>query len=301
MKSRRKRFPKAKVIPMNKLRILSWVLAMLWLAPVMPAQTTSSSVDSFDDAAAQKFTATVNAERKKAGLSPLEVNSHLNDSAKLHVLEVAKHNEASDQFPEEMNLNQRIGATEFGIAAAAENIGINSDIDAAIERLSSNPVTSANMLNPKYTDVGAAVLKHDGRYYVVENMVEALAKIDINELEKIVVAAVQKERVQHKIAPLKVVAASRLRTVACEMAEKKQLKITEVDPSTLGVGGGFISKTTTTRMVSFTLIQPNDLPAELTKLTGEPTVTNFSVGACKSDSEYYISTVFYYDVRHELR
>jgi hypothetical protein len=261
----------------------------------------ASSVDSFDDPAAQKFTDAVNAERKKAGLSTLEVNPHLNDSSKLHVMEVAKHNEISDQFPGEQSLNQRIELTEVGIAAAAENIGINSSLDDAIARLSSNETTRANMLNPKYTDVGAAVLKHDGRYYIVENIVEALAKINIDELERIVVNAVQHERVQHKISPLRVVPATRLRTIACDMAKQKQLRTTQLDPTTLGVGGGFSAKNTTTRVVSFTLIQPNDLPAELTRLTGEPTVTNFSVGACKSQSEYYITTVFYYDVRHDLR
>jgi hypothetical protein len=240
------------MLPVRDLRIV--IISLIFLLCPWAVFAQANSVDSFDDAAAQKFTDAVNAERKKDGLPALEVNPHLNDSAKLHVIEVAKHNEVSDQFPGEQNLNQRIELTEVGIAAAAENIGINSDLDDAIGRLSSNDTTKANMLNPKYTDVGAAVLKHDGRYYIVENMVEALAKIDINELERIVVNAVQKERVQHKIAPLKVVPASRLRTIACEMAQKKQLRTTQLDPTTLGVGGGFSAKTTTTRVVSFTLI-----------------------------------------------
>jgi uncharacterized protein YkwD len=284
---------------MRKLWVLSLVLAGLSFAPALPAQT--SSVDSFDDAAAQKFTNAVNAEREKAGLPQLEVNSRLNDSSKLHVLEVAKHNEVSDQFPGEMDLNQRIGVTELGVAASAENIGINTDLDDAIARLAANETTKANMLNPRYTDVGAAVLKHDGRYYVVENMVEALSKIGIDELESVVVNAIQKERVDHKIAPLHAVKATRMRTIACDMAAKGKLSTTQLDPAVLGVGGGISAKNTTTRVVSFTVIRPSDLPAEVTKLTGEPNVTNFSVGACKAQNVYYVTAVFYYDVRVYLR
>lgn len=261
----------------------------------------AASVDTYDDAAAQKLNDAVNAERKKAGLPALEVNPHLNDAAKLHVLEVAKHNEASDVFPGEMDLNQRIGLTEVGAAATAENVAINPDVDDAIARLSANETTKTNMLNPKYTDVGSAVLKHDGRYYLVVNMVEALAKIDINELENIVIKAVQRERIAHKTRPLTVVPAKRLRPIACDMAQKGKLSTTQLDPDTLGVGAGFSAKNVTTRVVSFTLIQPNDLPAEVTRFTGEPTVTNFSVGACKSQNQYFVTTVFYYDVKHDLR
>lgn len=285
---------------MRAARFLLLSLVISGLVPTLPAQTPS--VDSFDEAAAQKFAEAVNAERKKAGLTPLEINTHLNDSAKLHALEVAKHNnEVSDQYPGEMDLNQRIGVTELGIAAAAENVAINPDLDAAVERLAENDVTKGNMLNPKYTDVGAAVLKHDGRYYIVENMVEALSKIGIDELENVVITAVQKERAQHKIGPLTVVKAKRLRTIACDMAQKGKLTTAQLDPTTLGVGGGFSAKNTTTRVVSFTVIQPSELPAEVTKLTGEPNVTNFSVGACKAQNEYFVTTVYYFDVRQYLR
>ena len=284
---------------MRVLLTVAVVMMFLCVTPAVPAQ--SQSVDSFDDAAAQKFSDAVNAERKKAGLGPLEINAHLNDSAKLHALEVAKHNEVSDQFPGELDLNQRIGVTELGIAAAAENVAINPDLDNAIERLAANETTRANMLNPKYSDVGAAVLKHDGRYYIVENMVEALSKIGIDELENVVVQAIQKERREHHIGPLTVVKAKRLRTIACDMAAKGKLTTTQLEPSTLGVGAGIDAKTTTTRVVSFTLVQPNELPAEVTKLTGEPTTTNFSVGACKAQNQYYVTAVYYYDVQHSLR
>jgi hypothetical protein len=271
------------------------------LPSLVSSQTMGAGVDSFDDAAAQKITNAINAQREKAGLPQLEVNPHLNDSSKLHALEVAKHTEVSDQYPGEMDLNQRIGVTELGIAAAAENVAINPDVDAAAERFAGNEVTRTNMLNPKYTDVGAAVLKHDGRYYIVANMVEALSKIGIDELENTVIRAIQTERKDHKIAPLNVVKAQRLRTIACDMAQRGKLSTTQLDPNTLGVGAGFSAKNTTTRVVSFTVIQPKDLPAEVTKLTGEPNVTNFSVGACKSQNEYYVTTVYYFDVRQYLR
>lgn len=285
------------------LRILVLLGTSLCLPCLLSAQAkVSSDVDTFDDAAAQKVNDAINAERKKAGLPVLEVNPHLNDAAKLHALEVAKHNEVSDQFPGEMDLNQRIGVTEVGIAAAAENVAINPDLDAAIQRLASNDTTRQNMLNPKYTDVGSAVLKHGDTYFIVENMVEALSKIGIDELENVVITAIQKNRHEHRIGPLTVLKARRLREIACEMAQQGKLTTTSLDPHALGLAAGTIDyRNTATRVISFTVIQPNELPAEVVKLTGEPTVTNFSIGACKANNAYYVTAVYYYDVKHDLR
>ena len=63
-----------------------------------------------------------------------------------------------------------------------------------------------------YTDVGIAVLKHDGRYYIVIDLVEAVSKIGVDELEAIVVKTIQDYRVKRKLAPLKLTETKRLRT-----------------------------------------------------------------------------------------
>jgi hypothetical protein len=168
-------------------------------------------------------------------------------------------------------------------------------VEQAHTWLVANPATYAHALSPKYTDVGVAVLKHDGRYYLVIDLVEALSKISVDELERVVVKAIQDYRVQRKIMPLNLTITKKLRGVACDMAKKGSVATRPIDPSQLELGG--IIKNGGTHLINFTVIQPNDLPPAITRMTADPTITSFAVGACIAQKSYYVSTIFYYDIR----
>jgi len=250
-----------------------------------------SMPDSFDEAAEKRVLELLIAERQKAGVAPLEQNQRLNDCARLHALEVAKYGQASSQFPGELDLLHRLELSNVGIAAAAEVEAINASVEDAHKGWIANPVTNSNALKPMYTDVGVGVLKHDGRNYIVVELVEAVSKIDVDELEAIVVKAIQDYRIQRKIAQLKVTPTKRLRSTACEMARKADLAVAQIDPSQMEKGS--YVKSGDTRFISFSVIQPNDLPSAITKMAADPTVNAFSVGACMGKSAYYVTTVFY--------
>lgn len=256
------------------------------------ARSIEQSVpDMFDEAAEARVLELLAAERQKAGIAALELNHGLSDQARLHALQVAKYGEISSEFPGELDLIHRLQLSNTGIAAAAEVEAINPSVDEAHKNWIANPVTHSNALKSMYTDVGVGVLKHNGHYYIVVDLVEAVSKINVDELEAVVAKAIQDYRVKRKIAPLKLTPTKRLRATACEMAKKADLGVAQVDPSQMEKGT--YAKNNTIQYISFTVIQPNDLPASITRMAAEPNINAFSIGACLGKSVYYVTTVFY--------
>jgi len=257
--------------------------------------TEQSALDSFDESAEKQMVELLQADRQKAGVALLEWNMNLRDTARLHAFELTKHSELQAEYPGELELVHRLALSNVGIAVAAEVMAKGPSVEQAHTWLVANPATYAHALSPKYTDVGVAVLKHDGRYYLVIDLVEALSKISVDELERVVVKAIQDYRVQRKIMPLNLTITKKLRGVACDMAKKGSLATRPIDPSQLELGG--IIKNGGTHLINFTVIQPNDLPPAITRMTADPTITSFAVGACIAQKSYYVSTIFYYDIR----
>jgi hypothetical protein len=256
-----------------------------------PTSQAQAVPDSFEEAAEAKVLELLGAERQKVGVPPLELNRGLSDQARLHALQLAQYGNISSEFPGELDLIHRLQLSNTGIAAAAEVEAIDRSLEEAHAGWIANPVTHSNALKPMYTDVGVGVLKHDGRYYIVVDLVEAVSKINVDELEAVVVKAIQEYRIQHKIRPLKLTPTKRLRTTACEMAQKADLNVAQIDPSQ-AVAGNY-AKSGSTQFISFTVVQPNDLPSSITHLAVDPNINAFSVGACQGKKVYYVTTAFY--------
>jgi uncharacterized protein YkwD len=274
--------------------MLSSTLAVLAQAPTSGSTATEPNTpDSFDVAAEKQLLEVLQADRQKAGVAPVEWNVNLRDTARLHAVELTKHDEMEAVFPDELDLIHRVALSNIGIAAAAEVMAKGPSVELAHAWWVANPATYSHALSPKYTDVGVAALKHDGRYYLVIDLVEALSKISVDELEAVVVKAIQDYRVQRKIAPLNLATTKRLRRVACDIARTGNLASQQIDPTVLEPGERV--KNANIHIVNFTVTQPNDLPSPITRMTADPTITWFSVGACKAQSRYYVSAVFYYD------
>ena len=276
---------------------------MFGVVPATLAQTPSpnstvdqqSAPDVFDEAAEKQLVDLLEQDRKKAGLAPVEWNMSLRDTAHMHAVELTKHTEMAAEFPGELDLTHRLALSNVRIAAAAEVMAESSSLEHAHDYWAANPTTYSHAMSSKYTDIGVAALKHNGRYYFVIDLVEALSKIGVDELEAVVVKAVQDYRVQRKIMPLTLADTKRLRRVACDMAKSGSLAKQQIDPSLLETGGHI--RNGDAQVISFTVIQPADLPASITRLAADPTITTFAVGGCIGQNSYYVSTVFYYNIK----
>jgi uncharacterized protein YkwD len=111
----------------------------------------------------------LNAERIKRGLGRLRLNKRLANAARSHSTEMANEGYFGHTSPSGFTCFQRMA--RFGVRVdgnyAGENIALDSNVKHAEAAMMASPGHRKNMLNPRYTEVGIAVVKdQDGtRYY----------------------------------------------------------------------------------------------------------------------------------------
>ena len=125
-----------------------------------------------DGAGATQLLVLANLERAGAGLPALQVNATAAELAVGHSRRMAAagdifHNDA--YFTAEVR--QRLGARSLG-----ENVAMNLSVDDAHRRLMLSPGHRANLMNPKFTEVGMAVVRSvDGMGFITQDFLEPVA------------------------------------------------------------------------------------------------------------------------------
>lgn len=159
------------------------------------AQTSSSSPHSTQpSAAAPNFTRPsapeqalfddANRERAKEDLPPLKWNALLASAAHHHAEIMAQHSAISHQFPGEPALVQRIAAVGARFSTVAENIAAGQDAGDIHYGWMHSPGHRANILDPKLTALGVAVVEARGRIFAVQDFSVAVAELNFDEQEK---------------------------------------------------------------------------------------------------------------------
>jgi uncharacterized protein YkwD len=121
-----------------------------------PAPDPSSALSAFE----QQIVDLTNAERLKAGLSPLTVSAKLLSAARLHAGNMAQLNIMSHELPvpgaeTPTDRAQRVG---YSFAALGENIAYNyADATAVVAAWMNSPGHRANILNADYTEIGVGI------------------------------------------------------------------------------------------------------------------------------------------------
>lgn len=122
-----------------------------------------------DPVGAAQLLVLANAERAAAGLPPLEARLDVTELAAEHSRRMAEagdisHNDAYFTSA----VRQRLGARSLG-----ENVAMNKSADDAHRRLMLSPGHRANLMNPKFTVVGMAVVRGaDGMGFITQDFVE---------------------------------------------------------------------------------------------------------------------------------
>ena len=155
-------------------------LATVGITVVLLAHTQPGRAESSPDkVAAGQLVALVNQERAAAGVAPLglsDVAIEVAEAWSVHMATtgVLAHNDA--WFSTETK--QRAGA-----AVAGENVAANIDVADAHRRLMASPQHRANILDPRFHQVGIGVVRGgDGRWWITEDFLQLRAVQNTNDV-----------------------------------------------------------------------------------------------------------------------
>src|SRR5581483_11439874 len=83
----------------------------------------------------QRLLELTNAERRRNGLAPLQMDATLTTAARTHAAAMASRRELSHQLAGEAALGQRIANPALHLTTAGENVALDVDIDQAHDGL----------------------------------------------------------------------------------------------------------------------------------------------------------------------
>jgi hypothetical protein len=245
--------------------------------------STMRAQDSYDHATEDKFISFVNELRAGAGVSPLKPDPLTKYAAGLHLLEFVKNKQASDQYEGEPSLRERLKMAGVSFGAAEQVMLTVADIDRAREKVTTSDEIKEVLLSPKYVFAGVAAMRSGSQLFLVANLIQPLQTLSMDEVEGLVVKAVQHLREVKKITPLKSLPMKRLRSVACEMAKKDSLKVEGIDPYMGYIGAPAAG----TLQYAFTTFDPGTLSSSMQGMRHDPKINAISIGACFASSRTY--------------
>ena len=133
------------------------ITAIVQAAPprtvVSPPITAGYSLSPME----QKAVLLLNADRKNAGLEPLQVNLKLSKLAADYAADMNNRKFFSHIDPEGKDPFDRMAAIGIDFPNEGENIALSPDVETAQKMLMDSPLHRENLLNPKFTEIGIGV------------------------------------------------------------------------------------------------------------------------------------------------
>ena len=210
-----------------------------------------------------------NEERAKAGAPALKWSNNLALAARLHADEMARHKQLSHQFSDEAELGARLAQQGARFDADAENVGYAGSADELHSGWMNSPPHRANMLNPRYDEMGVGITRVGDRLYATQDFAHAVAKFSSQQGTDEVSNAYKELRKSVRLQPVRVVPSSALQNIAC--SDQPSAKI--------GVSGNpnFVAHR---YIVNYTTSDLASLPANLRQRLTDPSVRTVEVGVC---------------------
>jgi uncharacterized protein YkwD len=117
----------------------------------------------------QQALALLNADRAANGLAPVRANSKLASLAGDYAQDMINRNFFAHNNPEGQTPFDRMRERGISFGYAGENLAINTSVAGAEQAFMNSPGHRANILNPRYTQVGIGVRhSRSGSVYVVQ-------------------------------------------------------------------------------------------------------------------------------------
>lgn len=230
-------------------------------------------------AARQLFTM-VNEARAKDGLRPLQWDDRLAAAALEHAKVVAQRKQLSHQFAGEPPLNLRLARTNIRLDRSGENLALDSTVEGAHEGLLKSPRHRANILNRDFNAIGIAVVRAGGDLWVVQDFAHRLSEESAGQFENEIASEFDRLRRESGAAPLKRLDLGYLRNSACAMAGNDSLDAQVSVPAARFV-------------ITFTITEPQKLPADVTRFRSDNKIAQYGLGACFERSRTYPNGVYW--------
>ncbi|HKV63867.1 MAG TPA: CAP domain-containing protein [Candidatus Acidoferrum sp.] len=196
----------------------------------------------------------VNRERAAQGLSALEWDEILFKAARKHALLMLNLNQLEHQLPNEPTLDARLAEAGARFAVIAENIAIGPDPATIHNGWMNSPGHRKNILNPRLTSIGIAVVHGPGGLYAVQDFSQFVPEMSVEQQEQ-------------KVVSLLTAKGFRLADATSDAR-----RTCEKDS---GVSG-----TSAKSMMRFEASDLNSLPEEVEKRIGSGPLGKVAVGAC---------------------
>lgn len=208
----------------------------------------------------------LNHEREREGLPLFVWSRQLRDAARAHTEQLVEHAFLSHQFESEPDLIDRIGATGLRFDASGENIAFATTVEDLHRGLMNSPLHRGNILNPRYTAIGIAIVPRKGDLFLSEDFAHTLPALSEAQFRDEISAGFNKARTAHGLPPVAVIPDSRLREAACSEKADGRERIQDLR----GVSNWVI----------FTITDAEVLPPDFLKPAADSTLLRVSVGVC---------------------
>jgi hypothetical protein len=230
----------------------------------------------------------LNDVRTKAGLVALKPDQKISDAAALHLGEFVTHGEIAEQFDGEPSLLERLRMAQVLSGPAGEIMLHAKGLDQVPGFLRASDVQKV-LLNPAYSLAGIAQIEHGQELFIVVNLVQPLQSLSQDEVENLLIDALQQARKNAKLMPFKVVPMRQLRGTACDMATKDSLKAAPVNPYSGYIG----APSNDVRNLTFNTFDPGVLPHGIQVGGDDPKIKTASVGVCFGKSKSYPDGIYW--------
>ena len=266
-----------------KYSFLALLLAALPGSPAAPATA------GFDSEAEAEILEALNHSRAQAGAPELKLDERLREAARRHTALLVEHNAMSHQFSDEPPLNDRLRAAGSFFTAAAENIGLNSQLEDVNSMFLRSPGHRTNMLNPSYNAAGIGVIHRGRDYWVTEDFAELTPSLSAQQAEDQAAATFEAKWKRNHAVMAQRVAIETLRSFACQMAKS----------------GGSLPKTTITyqgkpvrEVAAFSTADPSSLAHQIDSVVENPHIRAYAIGACTPEQsgsygQFWIAMAFF--------
>jgi uncharacterized protein YkwD len=140
--------------------------AQLWRRPKpAPALTQQAVQPSQNGSVQQQILTLVNVERKKVNLQPLTLNNKLGQAAQNHTNDMVSKSYFSHTSPTGGTMTSRVNAVGYVYSTIGENIAAGSSTaTATMTQWMNSPGHRANILNPKFRELGVGYAPSNDQY-----------------------------------------------------------------------------------------------------------------------------------------
>lgn len=246
--------------------------------------TSDSSADSsnYDPQAERQLLDMANADRVRAGLTPLKMDDGLVRAARVHATEMAAQNQLSHQFSGEPSLPDRLAASStLHLERTGENVAVAPNPDQAHQALMASPPHRDNLLSPNYNVAGFGVIRSGHMIFVAQDFGSSLPSYSVQQAQDLVDASVDQLRARTKLPRLQRIndASGSLQSSACAMAQADSLSAAPPPP------GAY--------MLRYTSMTPQALPSEISKVIAARDLHTYSAGTCYARTQKYPSGAYW--------